>query len=83
LGVMKHAGGNQESSTVNINVERRVHMALTATLPCRSPRIKVSWLFWKLSGEMPWVDFTWYSQLWRTASCVLIAASLTPSHAAW
>ncbi len=62
-------------------MERRVHMALTAALPCRSQRIKVFRSFWKLSGEMPWVDFTWYSQLQRTASCISIAASLPPSHA--
>jgi hypothetical protein len=53
-------------------------MAPTAALPCRSPGIKVSRSFWKLSGEMPWANFTQYSQLLRTASCVSIAASLTP-----
>jgi hypothetical protein len=77
---MKCVGGNWESSTVNISVERRVYMAPpTAALPCRSPRIKVSRSFWKLLGEMPWVDFTHYLQLRRTASCISISASLTPS----
>jgi hypothetical protein len=66
---------------VNISVKRRVHMAPTAALPCRSPRIKVSRSFWKLSGEMPWADFTQYLQLQRIAICVSIAASLTPSRA--
>jgi hypothetical protein len=56
-------------------------VAPTAALPCRSPRIKVSTSFWKLSGEMLWADFTWYLQLRRTAGCVSIAASLTPSRA--
>jgi hypothetical protein len=77
---MKHAGVNQESSTVT-RVERKVDMASTDKLPCRSPRIKVSRSFWKLFGEMLWADFNWYLQLWRTASCISIAASLRPSHA--
>jgi hypothetical protein len=77
--VTNPVGGKWESSTVNNSMERRVHMAPIAALPCRSPMINVSRSFWKLSGEMPWADFTRYSQLWRTTSCVLIAASLTPA----
>jgi hypothetical protein len=38
---MKCAGWNQELHTVNISVESRVHMALTAAVPCKRPRIKV------------------------------------------
>jgi hypothetical protein len=59
---MKRAGWNQELSTVNISVESRVHMALTAAVPCRRPRIKVVRSLLKLLGEMQWVDFTWYLQ---------------------
>jgi hypothetical protein len=50
LRVVKHAGGNRDLSTVNINVESRVHMAPTAALPCRRPRIKVVRSLWKLLG---------------------------------
>jgi hypothetical protein len=62
-----------------MRLDNRVHMALTAALPWRRPRIGRANVLWNQFGETPCAVLTLYLVSLRTWRWVLISSSWTPS----